>query len=259
MKTLKFLRNIAIVALAFVALTACDEDQEKLKVNFSDKSNVSYNADNYWNEVYNPAVGAFTISSFTFSHEATATEWDGYTYYSWYGFCPSKSTDNADYGDGDWTSHQWGSITGDGASGKKDAYILGCWNTSEDINSLPAIPSCYLAYRGGSFDPEEVYITNSAWGYYAMKNGSAFNKKFGNNDWCTLHIYGVSNGKVSGLVEVALADGTDILKHWKRVNLEPLGDDVDMIYFQLSSSDTGVWGMNNPAFFCLDNLVIDID
>ena len=92
-----------------------------------------------------------------------------------------------------------------------------------------------------------------------MTNGSAFNKKFGKNDWCTLHIYGVSYGKISGLVDVALANGTDILKSWKRVNLEPLGENIDMIYFQVTSSDTGTWGMNNPAFFCLDNLSIDFN
>ena len=102
-------------------------------------------------------------------------------------------------------------------------------------------------------------MTNSAWGYYAMKNGSAFNKQFADGDKCTLHIYGVRGSVISGKVEVSLADGANILNTWKRVDLDPLGDDVDMIYFQITSTDTGAWGMNNPAFFCLDNLKVDLD
>ena len=43
------------------------------------------------------------------------------------------------------------------------------------------------------------------------------------------------------------------------MNLAPLGTQIDMIYFQMTSSDTGAWGMNNPAYFCLDNLEIDLD
>lgn len=258
MKTFKFLRNSAIAILAISSLTACEENQESA-IYFNNTSNLSFNTDNYWIDVYTPSIGNFTIENIIFSHKATANEWDGYTYYSWYGFCPSKSTDNNDYGDGDWTSHQWGAISGAGMSGKNDTYILGCWNPYEDTNSIPTNPSCYLSYQGGTFSPKEIFVTNSAWGYYAMTNGSAFNKKFGKNDWCTLHIYGVSNGKISGLVDVALANGTDILKSWKRVNLEPLGENIDMIYFQVTSSDTGTWGMNNPAFFCLDNLSIDFN
>lgn len=261
MKTFRFLRNGAMMVLALAAMTACSDDDNDvdLKIDFNEMSGVAFNNDGYWEDVYNTATDGFSIDGVTFSHQASATEWEGYTYYSWYGFCPSKSTDNNDYSDGDWTSHQWGAITGGGLSGAKDPYLLGFWNSSEDINTLPTPPACCITYGGGAFDPEDVYVTNSAWGYYAMKNGSAFNKKFEKGDWCKLHIYGVKNGRISGKVDVILANGTDILSTWKHVDLDALGDRIDMIYFQITSSDMGAWGMNNPAYFCLDNLEIDLD
>ena len=260
MKTFRFLRNGAMMMLAAATFTACsDDDDTQLRVDFDDAQGITYNEQGYWDKVYDTGETSFAIDGVIFSHQASATEWGGYTYYSWYGFCPSKSTDNTDYSDGDWTSNQWGAITGGGVAGNGDAYLLGFWNSSEDTNSRPIPPACSISYGGGAFDPEEVYVTNSAWGYYAMKNGSAFNKQFADGDKCTLHIYGVRGSVISGKVEVSLADGANILNTWKRVDLDPLGDDVDMIYFQITSTDTGDWGMNNPAFFCLDNLKVDLD
>lgn len=108
----------------------------------------------------------------------------------------------------------------------------------------------------GTFAPLEVYVTNSAYGYYTMLNGDSFCKKFTESDWCKLHIHGVAEGTETGSIDVNLATGTDILSSWKKIDLTPLGT-VDMIYFQMSSSDSGQWGMNTPAYFCLDRLRID--
>ena len=260
MKTLVYLRNLVMVSLIASAIVSCSDDDvnDNLILSF-DESGITYDAKGCWDKVYDTSEFSFNVDGVIFSHEASAFDWGGYAYYSWYGFCPTKSTDNNDYGDGDWTSNQWGSITGGGLSGAGDAYLLGFWNSSEDINILPLSPACSIKYAGGAFDPEEVYVTNSAWGYYSMKNGSAFNKQFSDGDWCILHIYGVRAGLITGKVDVYLDNGTDILNTWKRIDLDPLGDSVEMIYFQVTSSDTGVYGMNNPAYFCLDNLEIDIN
>jgi len=42
------------------------------------------------------------------------------------------------------------------------------------------------------------------------------------------------------------------VKDWEWVDLSGLGL-VDMIEFSLSSSDTGAYGMNTPAYFFIDN------
>jgi hypothetical protein len=262
MKTFKNLFKGMLFAIVFVGITACSDDDDvndNIIINFDESAGITFTNDGCWDKVYDTSVYDFKLDGVLFSHYASEYKLDGYTYSSWYGFCPSKSVDNNDYGNGDWTLHQWGAITGGGLAGVGDSYLLGFWNSSEDINQLPLTPACCITYEGGTFDPEEVYVTNSAWGYYAMKNGSSFNKQFTDGDWCVLHIYGVRAGLISGKVDVFLAQDANILNTWQRVDLDPLGEEVDMIYFQITSSDTGAWGMNNPAFFCLDNLEIDVN
>jgi hypothetical protein len=44
-----------------------------------------------------------------------------------------------------------------------------------------------------------------------------------------------------------------IIKEWKWVDLTSLGN-VDSLVFAMSSSDVGQYGMNTPAYFCIDDL-----
>jgi len=46
-------------------------------------------------------------------------------------------------------------------------------------------------------------------------------------------------------------DSDYIVNSWKYVDLSTLGG-VDTYEFDLSSSDTGAFGMNTPAYFCMD-------
>ena len=48
-----------------------------------------------------------------------------------------------------------------------------------------------------------------------------------------------------------------ILDTWTFVDLKPLGE-VATLEFALSSSDTGDFGMNTPAYFCLDTLITSL-
>jgi hypothetical protein len=111
------------------------------------------------------------------------------------------------------------------------------------------------------------YVTNSTYAYLSMKNGDQFAKKFGgasgtDPDWFLLTVKGWRNGSViADSVNVYLADfrSSDstqdyILKTWKFVDLQSLGN-VDSIFFEQTSSDAGTYGMNTPAYFCLDNFM----
>jgi hypothetical protein len=98
-----------------------------------------------------------------------------------------------------------------------------------------------------------------------MKNGDAFAKKFGgadgtDEDWFKLNIIGLNNGTITDTVEFYLADFRSednaedyLVDEWEWVDFSELGA-VDKIVFSLSSSDVGQWGMNTPAYFCMDNL-----
>lgn len=212
----------------------------------------TYTPQGYWKDVYNPDVNSLVLANFLLmSHSALIQTWDGVEYKSWKGFCPSRSTDNADHSDADWTEYQWGSIAGGGAFTSLD-YVVACWDVQESLSQIPESPTCVMAFAD-AVEPKGVRITNSAYGYYAMLRGTAFNRAFTPDDWCTVIITGLKDGRKTGSVTVDLARNGEILKTWKEVDLSPLGK-VSHIYFQMESSETGQYGMNNPAYFCLDNL-----
>ena len=102
------------------------------------------------------------------------------------------------------------------------------------------------------------YITNSSYAYNSMTVGDYYAKKFEKGDWFKLTITGYdANDEVTGTKEYYLADLRDettayIINDWRYVDLSGLGK-VAKLGFELSSSDTGDWGMNTPAYFCFDN------
>jgi len=115
-----------------------------------------------------------------------------------------------------------------------------------------------------------LYVTNNGYAFYEMRNGGLFSRKFGGatgeeQDWFKLTITGLdANDLPTGEVEFYLADfrfpdsARDyILDSWAFVDLSALGE-VKALQFALSSSDTGDFGMNTPAYFCLDTIVSGI-
>ncbi|MCD6012438.1 MAG: hypothetical protein K0Q79_2300 [Flavipsychrobacter sp.] len=104
------------------------------------------------------------------------------------------------------------------------------------------------------------YVTNSTYTYNSMRDGDMFARKFHNGDWFKLTVQGYSGGVLQPtmvttyLANFLFPDTTMnyILKDWQWVNLASLGP-VDSLEFSLSSTDNGMWGMNTPAYFCIDN------
>lgn len=112
------------------------------------------------------------------------------------------------------------------------------------------------------------YVCNSTYAYKSMKYGDAFAKKFGgatgnDPDWFKLTVKRYYGGILQNdSVGVYLADfrysnnAQDyILNNWTWINLSTLGLS-DSLQFTLHSSDNGSFGMNTPAFFCLDDLTL---
>jgi hypothetical protein len=112
-----------------------------------------------------------------------------------------------------------------------------------------------------------LYVTNNNYTYYSMLYGDAYAKQFGgaggdDEDWFLLTITGKDElDEITGLVEFYLADyrfaNNDfdyIVDGWEYVDLTGLGI-VKSVEFGLSSSDTGEWGMNTPAYFVIDTVI----
>ncbi|MEE0979382.1 MAG: DUF4465 domain-containing protein [Muribaculaceae bacterium] len=252
MRLLKSIFATSLLLATSAAMVSCsdNDDEDALlllpfynsKIEFSEETKA-------WDECYDESsVNDLVYSGFKFSHSANAA-WQ-----SWNGFCPSISKDNAD-SNPDWVAHQWGSITGGGVF-VDVPYMLCFWDSfnEADESVIPKNPSLSIEFTDANlkyFYPQTVALTNTTWGYYAMKDGTAFNRPFEPGDKFTVVIIGLRDGVKTGTVEFDLADGTNILKEWKDCDLRSLGK-VNQLVFRMRSTDVGEWGINNPTYFCLD-------
>ena len=199
----------------------------------SDFEDLDLYADSYWNG--SDGSGGFTSGGTNF-HNNYDADWG-----SWDGFSCSNMIDNTTIGlDG-----QYNNITGGGA-GESSNYAVGYYSVWAASPPTVTLPSEQIL--------SGAYFTNNNYAYYSMLNGDAFAKKFEDGDWFKLTITGKDASEdETGTVDFYLADGTNIVKTWKWLDLSSLGE-VKSLEFVLSSSDTGEWGMNTPAYFCMDNL-----
>ena len=209
-------------------------------VTFANFENMNLGTQGFYNG--SDKKGGFASGNFRFFTDYTA-EWD-----SWSGFAASNKTDVSTPG----YTNQYSAITGKGVNGTPN-YAVGYPFPVSKITFKDTIVS-------------GLYVTNSTYAYLSMKNGDSVGKKFGGEsgndpDWLLLTIQGFDmEGKSTGEVNVNLADfaysnnaNDYILNSWKWVNLKNLGR-ISKLEFSLRSTDNGVWGMNTPGYFCIDNL-----
>lgn len=148
---------------------------------------------------------------------------------------------------------QFNSCTGKGAD---DSANYGVAYVSDFMG-----PVYVTLTTNGLMEVPGIQVTNAAYSLVSMTNGDSFAKKFGAGDWFKLTATGYDDdGKTTGTKDFYLADCRSedsndwyILNTWAYMDLSPLGA-VRQIRFTLSSSDTGTYGMNTPAYFCYDNL-----
>lgn len=197
--------------------------------------------ESYWNG--SDGTGSFVSGGFRFENGYEIYETGPYAY----GFYYTNLTSTTSTG----YAEMYNSIVGHGAENSKTyaTYNVNEW-TPKGVEVI------------SSEDGEVVsgfYVTNSAYAYASMTHGDSYAKRFGTNDWFKLTITGYdAAGEQTGTVNFYLADLRDIanayiLDTWRWVDLTSLGK-VKRLGFTMSSSDTGMWGMNTPAYFCMDNL-----
>ncbi len=207
----------------------------------ADFENFGLSNENFYNG--SDGAGNFISGGITFLNSYNS-EWA-----SWSGFSVSNVTDNKTSGWG----NQYSAVPGKGAIGTSNYAV------AYNGGGLPEIN-----FAGGVLSG--LYITNSTYAYLSMKNGDDFSKKFGGidgtaPDWFKVSMAGISEkGDTTGIVEYYLADfrfennNEDyIVDEWKWIDLSSLGK-ITKIRFSLSSSDNGDWGMNTPAYFCIDQV-----
>jgi len=234
----------AAVVMLFAQLT-----KSQTTIDFED---LTLPADSFWNGA--DLSGGFETEGVFFVNYYD-TSWG-----AWSGFAYSNMTDTVTAG----FTNQYSTAAGEGYDGSSNFALM---------YVSPYNAGNYLKitgdYENGSV-VEGFYVTNNTYAYISMRDGDTYAKKFGGDDgndpdWFKLTVYGYLNGIFTGeagfyLADYRFADNDSdyIVTDWKWFDLSGLGT-VDSLVFALSSSDTGQYGMNTPAYFCMDNLILEKD
>lgn len=238
---------ISLLATAVLFFTACETEKFELIVNdFEDLVIESGSWDDGSAKKGQLHEGsyyhAFITGSVQLLNKYTDGQWGGF----WSGFAVSTAVDSVTAG----FTNQYSTIAGSGANGS--AKFALAYDTA----------TIHLPFINSYQQPVSVMLTNSTWAYYDMKHGSDFSKKFAAGDWFKVIIRGFMGENHTGTVEFYLADFRDgktvLVRNWTKVDLKALGK-TEKITFSFASSDVGQWGMNTPAYVCVDDLVVAVD
>jgi hypothetical protein len=236
-------RGAALLAVAFLLLP---QTVLALAVDFEDVG-ASLSPDHFVNDSQGFTSGGVAFNN-TFSDFG-----GGFT--TWAGFAYSNVRDSVTPGFG----NQYAAFRPD-APTAGGTYAVGFIDTFTPFEPRITFASDVRAVS--------VLVANSTYTALSMRDGDAFAKKFGgatghDPDFFKLTIQGFDAANdPTGSVEFYLADYRfaddaldSIVSNFTRVDLGALGT-VRSLGFGLSSSDVGQFGMNTPAYFTLDDLVI---
>lgn len=219
-----------------------------------------------WIDTYNDNVTTIESQCFHIVHGSNS-EW-----MSWNGFTASNLANNARQENT--IKFQFSNMAKGGIMLNADGTVLtdefGAPVVSADVPYLVGFygafygeKACTLTMSDGL--PHQVkgaYFNLNSYPYYCIEYGDAYARAFNNGDKFTLTVHGIAADETEKTVDVTLASYTNgnltINRGWKYVDLSALGA-VNQLYFTMSSTDIGEWGMNTPAYFCMDKLSVASD
>ena len=219
----------------------------------SDLENLALDDESYWDG--SDGSGNFISGQVKFPNSYEFGIWGKWSY--------SNISDNTTPG----YDNHFSAITGAGfdtiSSGGKN-YAVGFETIDWTSTFLPQ-PIPLKFSKNIPHEVKGLFVTNSTYTALSMENGDDFAKKFGGDtgddpDWFKLSVWGMKSGIQTDIIEFYLADyrsndSTEdyIVKTWQWIELSSLGE-VDSLMFDLTSSDTGDFGINTPLYFAVDNI-----
>lgn len=180
----------------------------------------------------------FKQGPFTFTQSYTP-KW-----YSWTGFAISACKDTTFT---TFTLGQFHNVAGGAYEGDNYCVVYG----SGDSISVD---------KGASV--QGLYITNSAYSRHSFAFGDSYTKPF-SDDSCffKVTITGVKDDNSVVTKDVTLANyhdnAVDYINNWQWIDLSDFGE-VKTLKFSFDGSDKGAWGLNTPAYVCIDNLTASV-
>ena len=205
----------------------------------------------YWNG--SGGEGGFWAGNLWFGNRYTDF---GGGFSGWDGFAYSRVADGETAGFG----NQYAAFPGGGATATGEVEAGGVYVVGYSGGAIEVADGWVIA-------PQAGHLSANTYGGLAMRDGDMFSRAFGGEtgtepDYLKLILTGYADtGVPLGVVEVYLADFRSmnpaesfILDRWEAVDLSGLGVGVASIQFSFAGSDYGLFGINTPTYFVLDNL-----
>lgn len=203
---------------------------------------------------YDFSAGGMVLSQWNYRSDAPG-EAEGW-WYTYNNQCSVYNTASAD-----------GENKGAGAGGSNTFALI---NGYDDPNAFQGAPSFNMS-NGAEYIVENIQICPTSYLYGVITKGNAF----GNNPGMTLeeadgwfkilaYGYDASGNATNGgrPVEKYICDyryttnpKIEIASTWQTWDLSPLGK-VNKVKFSFEGSDSGVYGLNTPAYMCVDNITL---
>ena len=259
---------------AAVALTASATMADVITLDLNKPMNpasLEYNEKGVWTGCYDDVNYTWLEfgdenGEFMLSHliDGEGASWGGYY---WDGFCPAIGGDQTDY-NSDWTTNFGGCMAGGGCVIGEDGTVtadptkpyLVAYYSSWAMEG-PSNQVMFVDKDGNTtFKPVGVYVCNHPWPYYGCVHGDGFGRAFEEGDYFELIAHGVDADGNETTTSINLVDYTNgqlnALNDWTFFDLSSLGE-VESVYFSLNSTDSGDYGMNTAAYFCMDKFQIE--
>lgn len=215
--------------------------------------------------------GPATVGTFTSGGVAFENRYDQ-TYGTWSGFAYSRVDDTVDG-----YPNEYGAITGTGRGGSGNYGVaFGHHDLTPNLAAptpfdptsladLKALPNFTLP-TGASITG--MYVTNTTYAYNSMTQGDPFaGTPFGgvngtDPDYLLLTAYGsdATGHILSATAQFYLGDYRSgnpadhyVVNDWRFMDLSALAG-ASQIYFNISGTKTGDYGLNTPAYFAVDDI-----
>jgi hypothetical protein len=235
------------VALGLLVFSACNKDGNLVETKTVDFENLTIGSSLYWNG--SDGTGVFNSVGVSFKNNFNTT------YGSWDGFAYSQKAD----------------ILTPGINNQYSVYDATNGTNKFALYFPPFGADAFASFPAGiEYTIRSISACNSSYTALSMKNGDNYSKKFGgttgnDKDWFKMTAIGYNAaGDSVKSVDFYLADyrfddnSKDyIINKWTTVDLSSLGK-INKMTFRLSSTDNSAWGMNTPAYVCLDNLKYEV-
>lgn len=216
-----------------------------------------------WEGTYDDDETEIESQVFSFVHNSMGD------YNTWWGFTASNSVDNKRQDNT--LTYQFSNMALGGILLNEDGTIktdsFGAPETSGEMPYLVSFamtgfsrhPADMTFVDGKSYEAVGAYFNLNSYPYYSIEYGDSFSRAFTNGDKFTLTVHGIADDDTEKTVDVELASYSNgnltINRGWTYVDLSELGV-VNQIWFSMSSTDSGAYGMNTPAYFCMDKLMV---